>query len=162
MIGYAFRNLKEDSSGFHGELKLLAPVTPSYGEDVLLLNFDIVHIRENCIKINISNQNAKPGQSVPDCVFQRPVVRPIKSSDSKFNVFIDTMNRNFYLTRKGEDNNPLFGFSFASLVFKEQYVEVNVKVPENANIYGFGEVIDSFRRNPNNSTTTIFARGNYL
>jgi len=158
MIGYAFRNLREDSSGFHGELKLLAPVTPSYGEDVVLLNFDIVNVRENCIKINISNQIAKPGQSVPDCVFQRPVVKPVKLSDSNFNIFIDTMNRNFYLTRKGEENNPLFGFSFASLVFKEQYVEVNVRVPENANIYGFGEVVDSFRRNPNNSTTTIFSR----
>jgi len=158
MIGYAFKNLKKTSTSYKGELKLLSPVTPSYGEDLVLLNFEISHINENCLKINIGNPNAKPGEIIPDCVFQRPIPKPVKFSNSNFDVYIDTMNRNFFITRKGEDNNPLFGFSFASLVFKEQYVEVNVRVPEKANIYGFGEVVDTFRRNPDNSTTTIFSR----
>jgi len=159
MIGYAFKSLKKTSTSYKGELKLISPVTPSYGEDLVLLNFEISNINENCLKINIGIPNAKPGQIVPDCVFQRPITKPVKHNDSNFDVYIDTMNRNFFVTRKGEENNPLFGFSFASLVFKEQYVEVNVRVPEKANIYGFGEVVDTFRRNPDNSTTTIFSRG---
>lgn len=158
MLGYGFRDLRKTLTSYNGQLKFLNQVTPSYGKDIDLLNFEIVNVSENCVKVNIGNANIKKGQSVPDRAFQRPAFRPVRFTNSNFNVSVDTINRNFYITRKNDDSNPIFGFSLASMVYKEKYIEVNVEVPNNANIYGFGEVVDTFRRNPNNSTTTLFSR----
>ncbi|KAF9414217.1 hypothetical protein BGZ94_000466 [Podila epigama] len=45
-----------------------------------------------------------------------------------------------------------------SLVYEDQYLEISTTLPDDANIYGLGEVVTSFRRDPRGTRQTMWAR----
>ncbi|RIA84494.1 glycosyl hydrolases family 31 protein [Glomus cerebriforme] len=45
-----------------------------------------------------------------------------------------------------------------TLIFEDQYMEISFKLPQDPFIYGLGEVVDTFRRNPRGTFQTIWNR----
>lgn len=66
-----------------------------------------------------------------------------------------TPNFNFQIVRKS-DGTTLFNTTGFPLVFEDQYLEISTRISPHSNIYGFGEVLGSFKRSRN--VTTLFAR----
>jgi alpha-glucosidase len=63
----------------------------------------------------------------------------------------------FKVVRKS-DNETIFDTTGQPLVFEDQYLELTTQVPDDANIYGFGELTGAYRRNNNANVTTLWAR----
>jgi alpha-glucosidase (family GH31 glycosyl hydrolase) len=66
---------------------------------------------------------------------------------ARFAIKIFRNDKECLLDTTGSDN---------SLVFQSQYLKIGTWIPEEANIYGLGENVSSFRKDPSNSHITIF------
>lgn len=81
-------------------------------------------------------------------------------------VLFDTLDRNIPkhkdLIKRARKPVPRTDSQHHPLVFSDQYLQIASVLPEDANIYGLGEVIDSagFRRNSEGSMSTMWARDN--
>ncbi|KAI9262405.1 alpha glucosidase [Phascolomyces articulosus] len=85
----------------------------------------------------------------------RPSVLPVYTRNYEFQ-YTSTPSFGFQVVRKLDDH-ILFDTTDTSLVFEDQYLELTTHVPEEANIYGFGETTAPFRRTHN--TTAMFTTG---
>ena len=85
---------------------------------------------------------------VPDSSLglERPKLRkPAKKRNYDFKYTNDPFG--FQVIRKS-DNAVIFDTTNYPLVFEDQYLEITTAVPDDANIYGFGETtLPNFRRN---------------
>ena len=78
---------------------------------------------------------------------QRPKspAETFKNPNYRFSYTADPFS--FKVTRVSDDV-VIFDTTDYPLVFEDQYLELTTKVPDDANIYGFGETpLPSFRRN---------------
>ncbi|KAJ1724546.1 hypothetical protein LPJ53_001192 [Coemansia erecta] len=78
------------------------------------------------------------------------------ASNLRFSYFHDQSAGFGFEVHRG--NDVIFDTTGHPLIFEDQYIEVTSNLPANANIYGIGETPDYFRRDPNNSTKTLWNR----
>jgi alpha-glucosidase len=94
-------------------------------------------------------------------VFPRPVANSHVNTQSAAIQYAHTLDPfSFTITRKSS-GEVLFDTSAASLVFESQYLRLRTALPDNPNIYGFGEHSDAFRLNTTNYTRTLWSRDAY-
>lgn len=55
-----------------------------------------------------------------------------------------------------ESKEVIFDSSAASLIFETQYLRLRTSLPDNPNLYGFGEDTDPFRLNTTGMSILIF------
>ncbi|KAI8142898.1 alpha glucosidase [Fennellomyces sp. T-0311] len=96
---------------------------------------------------------------VPDSPLglERPKLRkPAKKLNYEFKYAENPFG--FQVIRKS-DKAVIFDTTDYPLVFEDQYLEITTAVPDDANIYGFGETtLPNFRRDNVKNVTTIYAR----
>ena len=66
----------------------------------------------------------------------------------------------FSVQRKGS-NEVIFYTSAASLIFETGYLRLRTSLPDDPNLYGFGEDTDPFRLNTTNYVRTLWSRDGY-
>ena len=97
--------------------------------------------------------------AVPDRIVSRPELELGATERPRlYDIFVD--GDQLRVVRPGVQES-LFSVDFGALIFKEQFMEVTIPVPKNANIYGLGETTTSFRRRQG-SRTALWARGGGL
>jgi alpha-glucosidase/lysosomal alpha-glucosidase len=97
-------------------------------------------------KTNIRNQSAYEGSSYK-----------VSKETDEYVVTVFSNPFGFYILRKADDA-VIFDTTSNPFVFENQYLEFSTAVPLNANLYGLGEVVQSFRLNPENYKITLFSR----
>jgi alpha-glucosidase (family GH31 glycosyl hydrolase) len=102
---------------------------------------------------------------VPDNLFPRPGKSRDVTADSaayEFTLVQDPVS--FKVSRKSDgmvlfDTSSTGGGSLINpLIFEEQYLELSTRIPQDAHIYGLGEVVHSFRRDAQWTRQTMWAR----
>jgi alpha-glucosidase len=74
-------------------------------------------------------------------------------------VFSYTENPFSFAVQRRSNQETLFNSSGANLIFESQYVRLRTSLPSDHFIYGLGEDSDSFRRETNNYTRTLWNVG---
>ncbi|KAI8971501.1 alpha glucosidase [Mycotypha africana] len=128
-----------------------------YGNTIENLVVDVDYETEERLHIKISDKEKKQ-YTVPDSPLgiERPnVVHRAEKANYDFQYTAKPFS--FRVVRKS-DKAVIFDTSNMPFVFEDQYLELSTKLPDDANIYGLGEVTAPFRRTTN--ITTIWARDN--
>ncbi|KAI9495167.1 alpha glucosidase [Zychaea mexicana] len=128
-----------------------------YGKTIrdLVVNVDFETADRLHVKIGDKDEKQIP---VPDHAYglERPKTRkPAKKLNYDFKYTENPFG--FQVIRK-VDKEVIFDTSDYPLVFEDQYLELSTAVPNDANLYGIGEVTAPFRRNNEQNVTTVFAR----
>ncbi|KAI8146374.1 alpha glucosidase [Fennellomyces sp. T-0311] len=145
-------------SGLEIPLAARAGQTDSYGKTIqdLVVQVDYETVDRLRVKISDKNQNQVP---VPDSPLglKRP---DIESRFENPNYEFKYTNEPFgFQVVRTSDHVIIFDTTELPFVFQDQYLELTTKVPDDANIYGFGETpLPKFRRNNKMNVTTVFAR----
>jgi alpha-glucosidase len=66
----------------------------------------------------------------------------------------------FSVKRPGT-NETIFDTTGTDLIFESQYLRLRTSLPQNPNLYGFGEDTDAFRLNTTDYTRTLWSRDSY-
>jgi alpha-glucosidase (family GH31 glycosyl hydrolase) len=131
-----------------------------FGQDIPNLTVHIDHETESRVRVKITDSDKKryeiPAFALPDpeSSARRNVAKrdyAVKYNKSPFT---------FSVTRVST-GEVIFDSSVAgmdSLVYEDEYLEISSVLPDDANIYGLGEVVTAFRRDPRGTRQTMWAR----
>ncbi|KAJ2803194.1 hypothetical protein H4R20_002988, partial [Coemansia guatemalensis] len=156
--GYRASKITSSAYGLKASLALNGPPCNIYGNDIEKLVLTVALDAANHLRVHIEDAAGKQYQ-IPDSVMRlnkgsrMPYVR--HSSLQFSHAHDDTSGFGFKVLR---ENEVIFDTIGHPLIFEDQYIEVTSSLPKNANIYGIGETPDWFRRNPNNTTMTLWNR----
>ncbi|KAG2214664.1 hypothetical protein INT46_005681 [Mucor plumbeus] len=131
----------------------------TFGKTIKDLVVDVEYETEERLHVKISDK-AKKQYLVPDSPlgFERPQIKHYASSKNRNLDFQYTAKPFSFKVVRKSDKVAIFDTSNLPLVFEDQYLELSTKLPNDANIYGLGEVTAPFKRT--NNVTTIWARDN--
>ncbi|KAI7855515.1 alpha glucosidase [Circinella umbellata] len=146
-------------SGFQIPLTIKPGPADFYGKTIKDLIVQVDYETADRLRVKISDKEQKQ-VPVPDSPLglqrPKPPAEPFKNPNYRFSYTPDPFS--FKVTRVSDDV-VIFDTTDYPLVFEDQYLELTTKVPDDANIYGFGETtLPSFRRNNKLNVTTVFAR----
>ncbi|KAJ2653614.1 hypothetical protein IWW40_000308 [Coemansia sp. RSA 1250] len=155
--GYKAYHVVETSNGLQASLVLNGAPCNVFGQDISELMIDVSFDTDSRLHVHISD-TAKVQYQIPSSVISLSKGQP-GNRDNKNMEFIHTHNETtgfgFKVVR---DNEVIFDTIGHVLVFEDQYLELTSSVPNDANIYGLGETPGWFRRNPYNTTITLWNR----
>ncbi|KAJ2847886.1 hypothetical protein IWW36_003619 [Coemansia brasiliensis] len=155
--GYKARHVTEIGNGIQTSLMLNGPPCNIYGQDISELILDVSFDTNNRLHVHISD-TANTQYQIPPSVISLNKGQKIDKQKGNFE-FIHSHNRTtgfgFKVVR---DSEVIFDTIGHVLVFEDQYLELTSSVPTDANIYGLGETPGWFRRNPYNTTITLWNR----
>ncbi|KAI9249248.1 alpha glucosidase [Phascolomyces articulosus] len=145
-------------SGFEIPLSIRSGSRDSFGKTIKELVVQVDYETEDRLHVKISDKDQKQ-VPVPDSPLGLTRPKPDGPHDNP-NYRFSYSNEPFsFQVIRVSDDVVLFDTTDYPLVFEDQYLELTTKVPEDANIYGFGETpLQSFRRNNKRNITTVFAR----
>ncbi|KAJ3553233.1 hypothetical protein NP233_g12693 [Leucocoprinus birnbaumii] len=158
--GYHATNVSSDSGRLTAELLLAGQGCNIFGEDRRSLALTVVYETNERIHMKITDSYADRYE-VPESVFPRPDASAPVSPDSaaiRFN--FTTSPFSFSIVRSSTDE-VLFSTASFPLIFEPQYLRLKTILPDNPNIYGFGEHTNPFRLPPDNLTLTLWSRDSY-
>lgn len=124
------------------------------------LKMTLMSSTETRIHVKISDANNVVYQ-VPESVFPRPASSPNVNPSSAAIKYSHKLNPFSFSITRASSGEVLFDSSAASFVFESQYLRLRTSLPENPNIYGFGEHSDDLRLNTTNYTRTLWSRDAY-
>lgn len=157
--GYIATNVQETAFGLTAFLALAGPACNVYGTDIDALNLTVAY--EAADRLNVEIVPTYLGASnmsqyiLPASIVAKPTLQPANvSSDLDFS-WTNKPSFGFSVTRKST-GDVLFSTMGKKLVFENQFIEFASDLPENYNLYGLGETINSLRV-PNNFTKTFYA-----
>lgn len=84
------------------------------------------------------------------------------SSSSSLLAFNLTANPFSFAVQRKDSGEVIFDTSGTPLILESQYVRLRTSLPDNPNIYGFGEDTDPFRRKTTDYVRTLWSRDAYL
>ncbi|KAJ2462563.1 hypothetical protein GGI02_005434, partial [Coemansia sp. RSA 2322] len=155
--GYSAGSISESDTEFFAQLTLAGPPCNAYGTDIENLTLNVRFDTMNRLHVHIqdfANQQYQIPESV--IVLDRGSGADKKTSSLNFDcTHSSTGGFGFKVSRGAQ---VLFDTTGHPLIFEDQYIEVTSSLPINANIYGIGETPDHFRRDPNNTTKTLWNR----
>ncbi|CAM0137160.1 hypothetical protein VKS41_008740 [Umbelopsis sp. WA50703] len=144
-------------TGLHLPLKLNNGKKNIFGKTIDNLSVDVSFDSAERLHVKIADTAGKQ-YLVPNSPlgFERPKISHA-ASHLNYDFHYTEKPFSFKVVRKS-DKEVLFDTTGQPLVFEDQYLELTTKVPDNANIYGFGELTGAYRRNNNANVTTMWAR----
>jgi alpha-glucosidase len=144
-------------TGLHLPLKLNNGKKNIFGKTIDSLSVDVSFDSAERLHVKIADTAGKQ-YLVPNSPlgFERPKISHA-ASHLNYDFHYTEKPFSFKVVRKS-DKEVLFDTTGQPLVFEDQYLELTTKVPDNANIYGFGELTGAYRRNNNANVTTMWAR----
>ncbi|CEG35529.1 maltase-intestinal-like [Plasmopara halstedii] len=175
--GYELLTLDETSNGWRGTLALRHGGRGPFGNDVPLLELNVVCESSNQVRIRITDP-AFPRYEVPDLPVRRQGTQNIKGSNLKdssdYEVHFTPWPFGIAVTRRGT-NEVMFnstppieiqdeGASFNGLVFENQFLEISTQLSTSKDhepvLYGLGERLGPtrLRADKNGDLYSMFAR----
>jgi len=152
--GYKAENIKTSVDGLTADL-LLKEDCSKFGKDVDLLKLTVRYETDERIHVKIEDKDKKQFQ-VPESIV--PLQKPSKVPTAlKYQFRYKEDPFSFQIVRPN-DGTVVFDTTGKELVFEDQYLEISSELPNNANIFGLGEAVDTFRRNPEGTVQTMWAR----
>ncbi|KAF9092384.1 hypothetical protein BGX23_004354 [Mortierella sp. AD031] len=160
--GYQVQSAKESDSGILIHLDLLggSQGCSRFGQDIPRLTVQVDYETESRVRVKIVDTDNKryeiPADALPnpDSTARRNV------SKRDYTVSYTKSPFTFAITRVST-GEVIFDSSVAgmdSLVYSDEYLEISSVLPEDANIFGLGEVVTAFRRDPRGTRQTMWAR----
>ncbi|OZJ03699.1 hypothetical protein BZG36_03499 [Bifiguratus adelaidae] len=153
--GYKVSQASETSCGLTASLELIGEPCNIYGVDIKTLVLQVDYETDNRLHVKLYDA-AKHQFQIPDSLFPRPG-GCLSASKANLKFSWEKCPFSFTVSRKS-NNEILFSTKGYDLVFQNQYLQLSSSLPDNANIYGLGEVIAPLRRDPSNTTQTLWAR----
>lgn len=157
--GYELLTLDEITNGWRGTLALRHGGRGPFGNDVPLLELNVIRESSNQVRIRITDP-AFPRYEVPDLPVQHHDSERIDSKDTcDYEVFFTPWPFGIAVTRR-HSGEVLFnstppvekekqGKSFSGLVFENQFLEISTQLARSKNeepiLYGLGERLGSAR-----------------
>lgn len=133
-----------------------------HGPDLQELSLNVEFETDTRLHVKITDDKHERFE-IPESLLPRPVSSRVTSPESAaYKLMVQSDPFAFRVVRK-YDNEVLFDTTptngdILPLVFEQQYMELSTKLPDDANIFGLGEVIHSFRRDPYQTRQTMWAR----
>ncbi|WEW58161.1 glycosyl hydrolase [Emydomyces testavorans] len=154
--GYAVKDVQEKPFQLEANLELIGEGCGIYGPDIPELSLSVTYETDSRIHVIIQDA-AKKRYQVPEVVFPRPQFAGAdpKATDLAFKFRESPFSFSISRSSTGE---ILFDTTDTPLIFEEQYLHLQTWLPEDPNIYGLGEHIDTFRLPTENYTRTLWAR----
>jgi alpha-glucosidase (family GH31 glycosyl hydrolase) len=157
--GYRVSSLQSSAKGYTGKLDLIS--AGPYGSDIKTLNLDVTYYTSSLFRVKITDAGAARWE-VPWVVSIDPPASPPTNLDYTLAFPAVGSPFGFQVSRTSNkevifNSNQPSDQSFNGLIYDNLYLELSTVLPPNANIYGIGERITSFRLNPG-TTYTLFAK----
>ncbi|KAF9447127.1 glycoside hydrolase family 31 protein [Macrolepiota fuliginosa MF-IS2] len=155
--GYRATNVKVDGGRLTADLALAGQACNVFGQDIQALSLSVVYETNERIHVKITDP-ASARYEVPESVFPRPNTTGVVSPGSaaiQFNYTTSPFSLSIYRTSTHE---ILFSTTSHPIIFEPQYLRVKTSLPDNANIYGFGEHTNPFHLPTDNTTLTLWSR----
>ncbi|KAL1919422.1 uncharacterized protein VTP21DRAFT_2115 [Calcarisporiella thermophila] len=153
--GYQLSSPKQNGREMSASLTLSGECG-RYGPDLPKLQLKVTHETPSRLHVKIY---AEGRYEIPDSLLPPPSNQPF-DSDPLYDFTHESNPFSFRVLRKstGEEllNTKVKGMD--SLVFEEEYLEISSILPKEAHIYGLGEVVHAFRRDPKQTLQTMWAR----
>ncbi|KAL9074482.1 MAG: hypothetical protein Q9161_002270 [Pseudevernia consocians] len=158
--GYIASNVVQTDSGLTASLTLAGDTCNVYGYDLPDLTLLVEYQTDSRLHIKIFDQSETAYQ-VPESVVGRPGNDTVSAASSllSFNLTQDPFS---FAVVRGSSGETIFDTSGTALVFESQYVRLRTSLPDDPNIYGFGEDTDPFRRPTTDYIRTLWSRDAYL
>lgn len=159
--GYIAHDVQYTKSRLTASLKLAGLACNAYGTDIQNLKLTVRYQAPDRVNIEITPASIQPAQSswylLPENLVPKPKGEERMCLDSS-ELVVTWSNQptfGFKVTRKAT-GDILFNTEGTKLVFENQFIEFITELPEDYNLYGLGERIQSLRL-PNNATLTTYA-----
>ncbi|KAK9354266.1 glycosyl hydrolases family 31-domain-containing protein [Lipomyces doorenjongii] len=126
-----------------------------YSPDVKYLTVSITPYSGDLVRIKITDTANKRWQLPANVVAEGAPSKSIKTKS--YSVSYTNSPFTFKVTRPS--GKVLFDTNVSglpSLIFEDEYLEISSVLPDNANIYGLGDMADSFRRSPDTTLQTLW------
>ncbi|CAG8451062.1 6860_t:CDS:2 [Ambispora leptoticha] len=153
---YELKDIRKTSNSIHGNLVLSKhhkDTLPNYGPALENLTFTVEYQTPHRLHICISDAEGLRWR-VPESVVA--VDRSLTEIENcNYSLNYNASPFGFSVSRKNESGS-IFDTIGKNLIFKDQYIELSTSLPLDANIYGLGEVVSSFKRGT--GRFTIFTR----
>lgn len=95
---------------------------------------------------------------MPEQLFPRPEISPGVTSGDHLLVFNYTESPFSFQVSRSTTGEVLFNASAPDFIFESQYLRLKTSLPDDPNLYGLGEHLDSFRMPNNNYKRTFWGR----
>lgn len=95
---------------------------------------------------------------IPTAVLDPPTGSGASSNASAIQ-FTYNENPFSFAIQRSDNQETIFNTSGTNLILESQYLRLRTTLPNDPNIYGLGEDVDSFRRETTNYTRTLYNQG---
>ncbi|KAG0380562.1 hypothetical protein BGX24_007249 [Mortierella sp. AD032] len=159
--GYEVKTVEESETGtvLHLGLAGGAQGCSRFGQDIPNLAVHIDYETESRVRVKIIDSDNKRYE-IPAFALPNPESTARRNAKRDYTVRYNKNPFTFAITRVST-GEVIFDSSVAgmdSLVFEDEYLEISSVLPEDANIFGLGEVVTAFRRDPRGTRQTMWAR----
>lgn len=155
--GYALSNVTQTGASLMADLSLAGDACNVYGEDIDNLRLLVEYQTDSRLHVKIYDAGEQVYQ-IPKSILDPPSGAQGSFEGSDL-IFSYTENPFSFAIQRSSNKETLFDTSGSSLIFESQYVRLRTSLPDNPNIYGLGEDSDSFRRETNDYTRTLWNAG---
>ncbi|KAF9181666.1 hypothetical protein BGZ51_005263 [Haplosporangium sp. Z 767] len=157
--GYEVKAAQESAQGLIIDLELADQGCARFGQDIPRLTVNVDFETESRIRVKIVDKDRKryeiPEEALPSTESTKRRV------EKRGYVFKYVENPFTFSITRVADNEVVFDSAVAgmdSLIYEDEYLEISSVLPDDANIYGLGEVVTTFRRDPRGTRQTMWAR----
>lgn len=159
--GYAVSKVQESSHSLTLDLQLIGSPTDCarFGLDIPNLSAVVDFETESRVRVKIVNRDAKRYEVPTDAL--PSTQSTVRHVDKRGYTFKYTKSPFTFSVTRTSDGEVLFDSSAAgmdSLIYEDEYLEISTVIPEDANIYGLGEVVSGFRRDTRGTRQTMWSR----
>ncbi|KAJ5901593.1 CAZyme family GH31 [Penicillium taxi] len=156
--GYRAVNVKEHEFSLEADLTIADDACNFYGTDILDLKLVFEYQSDDRLHVMIFDQNEYVYQ-VSESVLPRPSTEGVHNKESPTLRFDYQPDPFGFRVMRGDE--VLFDTTETTLVFESQYLNLRTWLPDEPNLYGLGEHIDSLRMPTTNYTRTLWSRDAY-
>jgi alpha-glucosidase len=154
--GYTVTKKSDLPDGFEADLDIVRDGCATFGPDVAHLRLKVEYQTDSRLRVLVQDRECARYQ-VPEDIFPTPRSQRNGIEDPHLSFRLTESPFSFQVIRS-TSNEVIFDTTGSPFIFQRQYIKLQTKLPENPNIYGLGEHIDSFRLPTRNYTRTLWNR----
>ncbi|XP_006458746.1 hypothetical protein AGABI2DRAFT_183688 [Agaricus bisporus var. bisporus H97] len=154
--GYNAQNVKTEGGTLIADLTLAGEACNVFGDDLTALSLRVDYETKDRIHLKIVDANSSRYE-VPESVFPRPSNQAVSPDSASIQFNFTTSPFTFSIYRSSSQE-VLFSTASHPIIFEPQYLRVKTNLPDNANIYGFGEHTNPFHLPTDNMTLTLWSK----
>ncbi|KAI0233712.1 hypothetical protein L0F63_002149 [Massospora cicadina] len=154
--GYRALETVRSGRGIFARLTINGPPCNMFSEDVPELELHATFSRAR-LRVRITDASNKHWEVPSELLSPDPSYRPVELAADRLEFNLTENPFGFFVSRRGS-GEVIFDTRNHRVVFEAQYLELTSTLPKNANIYGIGEVVGRFKRDPETTVQAMWAR----